>query len=126
LGFTSSSAPAFSASPATSSSGAFNLSLSDPMSLGMSLGMPPGAPHVPPAGAGWDLPTAESIAPLPMGMPPPPPQDVCIAPGTGHVAANYGDAGDDDDNPWVMGGTSGSGLQPIGPEPGMPPPPPPS
>jgi hypothetical protein len=121
LGFTSSSTPAFSASPATSSSGAFNLSLSDSMSLGM----PPGAPPIPAAGAGWDLPTAESIAPLAMGMPPPPPHAAYIAPGTGHVAASYGDAGDDDDNPWVMGGTTGSGLQPIGPAPGMPPPPPP-
>jgi hypothetical protein len=46
--------------------------------------------------------------------------------GSGQVATKYGDAGDDDDNPWVMGGEFGSGLgDPIAPAPGAPPPPPP-
>mmetsp|Transcript_26935 Transcript_26935/g.74033 ORF Transcript_26935/g.74033 Transcript_26935/m.74033 type:complete len:578 (-) Transcript_26935:166-1899(-) len=70
----------------------------------------------------------EYSAPMPMGMPPPPPvHQTMIAPGSGKVAAAYGDAGGsgDDDNPWVMGGSMGMGLEPMGPEPSAPPPPPP-
>ena len=51
-----------------------------------------------------------------------------IASGAGRVSKAYGDSGDtDEDNPWVMGGTTGSGqgLVPVGPEPSAPPPPPP-
>ena len=52
-----------------------------------------------------------------------------VTPGSGHVAKAYGDPGDtssaDADNPWVMGGVTGSGLQPLAPAPGAPPPPPP-
>lgn len=46
--------------------------------------------------------------------------------GSGQVATKYGDVGDNDDIPWVMGGMIGSGLgDPIAPAPGAPPPPPP-
>ena len=62
---------------------------------------------------------------MPMGSPPAAPAAPMVQPGSGQVATAYGDAGDDDDNPWVMGGTAGSGLQPLGPAPGAPPPPPP-
>jgi len=55
-----------------------------------------------------------------------------IAPTSGHVAAVYGDGKNDDDdnnndhdNPWIMGGTIGTGLQPLGQAPAAPPPPPP-
>jgi hypothetical protein len=50
-----------------------------------------------------------------------------VTPGGGlHVAKAYGDPSNDNgDNPWVMGGTAGTGLQPVGPAPGAPPPPPP-
>ncbi len=50
-----------------------------------------------------------------------------IAPGSGQVAPAYGDIGMivEDDNPWIMGGTSGTGLQPLGAAPASPPPPPP-
>ena len=58
--------------------------------------------------------------------------DPMVAPGSGQVATAYGDAGssnaaanDDGDNPWVMGGTTGMGLEPVGPQPSAPPPPPP-
>lgn len=95
----------------------------------------------------------QPLAPVPSSMPPPPPpndgagpsssfssmgissmpsppriaEPMIIAPGTGHhVAAAYGDgANDDADNPWVMGGTTGSGLQPLGNAPSSAPPPPP-
>ncbi|KAG7364024.1 ENTH domain containing protein [Nitzschia inconspicua] len=65
-----------------------------------------------------------------MGMPSLPPlpvPDNMIRPGSGHVAKSYGDVGDHDaeDNPWVMGGAAGTGLQPVGPAPGTAPPPPP-
>eukprot|EP00536_Pseudo-nitzschia_multiseries_P005949 jgi/Psemu1/296060/fgenesh1_pm.121_\ len=66
---------------------------------------------------------------VPMGMPPPPPvHQTMIAPGSGQVAAAYGGSGgsgEDDDNPWVMGGSMGMGLEPVGPVPSAPPPPPP-
>ena len=52
-------------------------------------------------------------------------EPMLIAPGSGQVAAAYGDGGVDDDNPWVMGGTTGTGLQPLGEAPAAPPPPPP-
>lgn len=87
-------------------------------------------------------PLSTSSAPPSMPPPPPPPVDEdlpypmgympsstgpLIAPGTGSVAASYGDAGvaTIEDNPWVMGGTSGTGLQPLGAAPASPPPPPP-
>jgi len=68
-----------------------------------------------------------------MGMAPPPSiPEPMVAPGSGHVATTYGapsansnNNDDGDDNPWMMGGTSGMGLQPIGPVPTAPPPPPP-
>jgi len=64
-----------------------------------------------------------------MAQPPPVPENM-IAPGSGQVAKAYGDssaAGNDneEDNPWVMGGSTGMGLEPVGPEPSAPPPPPP-
>lgn len=62
-----------------------------------------------------------------MGVPPPPSN--MIAPGSGQVAKAYGNPaaeGNNDDNPWVMGGSTGMGLgDPVGPEPSVPPPPPP-
>jgi len=53
-----------------------------------------------------------------------------ISAGAGQIATKYGDTsgntGDDEDNPWVMGGAAGTGLcDPIAPAPGAPPPPPP-
>jgi hypothetical protein len=65
----------------------------------------------------------------PMGMPQQSavPENM-IASGAGRVSKAYGDSGDtDEDNPWVMGGATGSGqgLVPVGPEPSAPPPPPP-
>ena len=74
------------------------------------------------------------MAPPPSAAAPPLPP--MVAPGSGQVATAYGGAtdpyntipnsnSDGDDNPWVMGGTSGMGLQPVGPEPTAPPPPPP-
>jgi hypothetical protein len=66
---------------------------------------------------------------MPMGkMPPPSVPENMIASGAGRVSKAYGDSGDtDEDNHWVMGGTTGSGqgLVPVGPEPSAPPPPPP-
>ncbi|KAG7340145.1 ENTH domain containing protein [Nitzschia inconspicua] len=78
--------------------------------------------------------TAEMYSYMPtttgMGMsslPPLPVPDNMIRPGSGHVAKSYGDVGDHDaeDNPWVMGGAAGTGLEPVGPAPGTAPPPPP-
>jgi len=64
-----------------------------------------------------------------MGMTPPPPiPEPIIAPGSGQVGKTYGSANnneDNNDNPWMMGGTTGMGLKPVGPEPTAPPPPPP-
>jgi hypothetical protein len=68
--------------------------------------------------------TANSYS-MPVGMPPAPGP---LGPGlaSGRVAKSYGDAGEEaEDNPWVMGGTTGSGLDPVGPAPGSAPPPPP-
>lgn len=68
---------------------------------------------------------------------PPPPEpstfpsnSMDISAGAGQIATKYGDTsgntGDDEDNPWVMGGAAGAGLGgPIAPAPGAPPPPPP-
>ena len=64
------------------------------------------------------------VPPLPMGMPVAIPPVPMVQAGLGRVAANYGDASDDDDNPWVMGGSAGAGLEPTAPPPGAPPPPP--
>jgi hypothetical protein len=65
----------------------------------------------------------------PMGnMPPPSVPENMIASGAGRVSKAYGDSGDtSEDDPWVMGGTTGSGqgLVPVGPQPSAPPPPPP-
>ena len=93
---------------------------------------------------GGSIPLNHPTSPLPSFMPilPPPvdepssfpmgfvpsPVEAFVAPGVGHVAAAYGDIGaadDDDENPWVMGGTSGSGLEPLSSAPAAPPPPPP-
>ncbi|CAJ1969430.1 unnamed protein product [Cylindrotheca closterium] len=59
-----------------------------------------------------------------------PSQPTAISAGAGRIATRYGDAGndndDDEDNPWVMGGTAGTGLSdPVSPPPGAAPPPPP-
>ena len=72
-----------------------------------------------------------------MASPPSIPEPM-TAPGSGQVAAAYGTPptnnsnnnnngnGDgDDDIPWLMGGRSGMGLEPVGPVPTAPPPPPP-
>ena len=80
-----------------------------------------------------------SAPPPPLSPPPTPlmgmPQAVnnsveypIVAPGTGPLAASYvvGDIEpEDQDNPFVMGGKAGSGLEPVVPAPGAPPPPPP-
>jgi hypothetical protein len=57
--------------------------------------------------------------------PPPLPAEPMIQPVTGQIATTYGVGNvDDEENPWVMGGTAGSGLgDPIAPAPGAPPPP---
>jgi hypothetical protein len=52
-------------------------------------------------------------------------QHMAVPGGGLHVAKAYGNPGDDGDNPWVMGGSAGTGLQPLAPAPGAPPPPPP-
>eukprot|EP00934_Nitzschia_sp_Nitz4_P002743 Nitzschia sp. Nitz4//scaffold119_size111653//109730//111403//NITZ4_004215-RA/size111653-processed-gene-0.178-mRNA-1//1//CDS//3329533911//2733//frame0 len=84
---------------------------------------------------------------MPTSMPPMPPPDLppmpppsppmgfavpanavgsMVTPGMGKVATAYGeDDSNDDDNPWVMGGSVGAGLQPLGPAPSSAPPPPP-
>jgi hypothetical protein len=73
--------------------------------------------------------TALSFSQPPPPVPPPAVPAIMVAPGSGHVAKSYGDPGDKagevDENPWVMGGAVGTGLQPVGPAPGAPPPPPP-
>jgi hypothetical protein len=104
--------------------GGFSSSASAPASNGMGGGSvsfsQPSAPPPPPGDGGSSFP---------MGIMPSPAKPM-IAPGTGKVAAAYGDVGgssdgdDDDDNPWVMGGSTGTGLQPIGNAPAAPPPPP--
>ncbi|KAL3925699.1 MAG: hypothetical protein SGILL_000231 [Bacillariaceae sp.] len=68
--------------------------------------------------------------PQPPSVPSPALPSNMVMPGSGHVAKAYGDIGnnngdEDNDNPWVMGGAVGTGLQPVGPAPGAPPPPPP-
>jgi ENTH domain len=83
-------------------------------------------PPLPPIG---DLPSpAIARPPLPMAMPSPPPlPEPTVLAGAGHVGASYGGSPEDlEDNPWVMGGMVGSGLDPVAPAPGAPPPPPPS
>lgn len=74
-----------------------------------------------------------SSSAMPYGMafgmppaPPPPVPDNMVTPGSGHVAKSYGDVGENvEDNPWVMGGIAGTGLEPVVPAPGSAPPPPP-
>ncbi|VEU42632.1 unnamed protein product [Pseudo-nitzschia multistriata] len=101
------------------------------------MGMPPPVPEpmggsVPPVSMGMPppppVPEPMGGMGMPMGMPPPPPvPEPMMAPGSGSVANSYGGAAEpgDDDNPWVMGGSAGMGLEPKGPEPSAPPPPPP-
>jgi hypothetical protein len=81
-------------------------------------------PRLPPMG---DFPSpALGRPPLPMTMPSPPPlPEPTVLAGAGHVGASYGGSPEADDNPWVMGGMVGSGLDPVAPAPGAPPPPPP-
>jgi ENTH domain len=74
-------------------------------------------------GQSWSVPTSGNHAPLMASLVIAEP--MLIAPGGGQVAAAYGDVGVDNDNPWVMGGTTGTGLQPLGEAPAAPPPPPP-
>ena len=64
---------------------------------------------------------------MPMGMTTVPPSgENMVTPGSGQVAAAYGDSNSNEkDDPWVMGGAVGTGLQPIGAAPAAPPPPPP-
>lgn len=86
-------------------------------------------------------PQMMSPPPIPSSSPPQPPPSMppsyppstlggtseystMVIPGSGKVAAAYGDS-DDSDNPWVMGGSTGAGLQPMGAAPAAPPPPPP-
>jgi hypothetical protein len=69
-----------------------------------------------------------SPPPQPMGMPPAAPPRGMKPAGAGQIAGTYivGDTSpDDDDNPFLMGGTVGAGLEPVAPAPGAPPPPPP-
>ena len=87
-----------------------------------------------------DLRNSTMIKEMPAEMPPPPPVDQGgyqesismetphVKPGSGQVATQYSYTQEDnDDNPWVMGGSAGTGLgEPITPAPaGAPPPPPP-
>ena len=87
-----------------------------------------------------DLGKSSLINEMPAEMPSPPPVDQGgyqesismetphVEPGSGQVATQYSYAQEDnDDNPWVMGGSAGTGLgEPITPAPaGAPPPPPP-
>ena len=74
-------------------------------------------------GQSWSVPTSGNHSPLMASLVIAEP--MLIAPGGGQVAAAYGDVGLDNDNPWVMGGTTGTGLQPLGEAPAAPPPPPP-
>lgn len=109
----------------------------------LSMGMPPQQPlpsmppptnissdglmSIPPVGMSAP-PAPESAMSMPaVGMGAPPvPEPVVVDPGSVRVGQTYGDNNDgDDDNPWVMGGASGSGLDPLAPAPGAPPPPPP-
>jgi hypothetical protein len=74
--------------------------------------------------------TGSTTGTSPLSELPSPPQAMAspmVEPGSGAVAATYyGESADTDDNPWVMGGATGSGLRPLGPAPSLPPPPPPS
>ena len=102
--------------PMASGGGLANLSISYPPSL---------PTEVPPL-----VPTANGdsgVFQVPMGVAPPVvPAEPMAQPGSGNVSTVYGDSTDAyDDNPWVMGGSAGSGLQPVGPAPGTAPPPPP-
>jgi ENTH domain len=74
----------------------------------------------------YNMPIGMSPAPPPPSLQPLQPPPV-LALGSGRVATSYGEVGQDveEDNPWVMGGTAGSGLEPVGPAPGSAPPPPP-
>ena len=65
-------------------------------------------------------------APLQSVAPPPLQQEPISPAGVGQVSATYGDGQEDADNPFVMGGLPGAGLEPAAPPPGVPPPPPPT
>jgi hypothetical protein len=113
-----------SSNASLSNSAGLSLSHAPPVPTGMPP-VPPSEPPLPPSiYTSMGMPTAPPLdyPPEPMGMLP---SGLMVTPGSGHVAANYGDANDDDDedNPWVMGGTAGAGLQPMAPAPGAPPPP---
>ena len=56
---------------------------------------------------------------------PPPPHERPTPAGVGQIGETYGGSPDDADNPFVMGGLPGAGLEPVAPAPGAPPPPPP-
>lgn len=96
------------------------------MSLNQPLAPPSAPPSMPPPMPPPPPPPVDEDVPFPMGYMPSSTGPL-IAPGTGSVAATYGDAGlgPMEDNPWVMGGTSGSGLDPSGIAPASAPPPPP-
>lgn len=95
------------------------LAMTQPNTSGATTTMPSSLPPAPPPSNG--------ALSAPMGLPGPSPILPMVTPGSGQVAAAYGtDENDDDgDNPWVMGGSAGTGLQPIGAAPAAPPPPPP-
>jgi len=107
--------------------GGFSSSSKPAPSNGVSAGMSFQQPAAPvPSTMPWQPPPDEDEAgSYPMGFMPSHTESM-IAPGTGNVAAAYGGetVDDDEDNPWVMGGSSGSGLQPLGAAPAAPPPPP--
>jgi len=69
-------------------------------------------------------PTTGSYGTSTMGMPMGN-HHIMTTPGSGKVAAAYGDGDNDESDPWVMGGLTGTGLQPMGAAPAAPPPPPP-
>lgn len=76
-------------------------------------------------GAQASIPSSNSFLPT-MGGPQLPTIQSMVTPGSGHVAPTYGDAREGNsgnDNPWVMGGSAGTGLDPLAPAPAVPPPP---
>lgn len=78
---------------------------------------------------GMSPPPSRPPPPQPMGMSPAA-QPLGMTPaGSGQIAGTYivGDTSpEDDDNPFIMGGTLGAGLEPVAPAPGAAPPPPPA
>lgn len=118
LSYSGSSFDTIGASPTTTTN-MYGASLaSDAFKPGLSLSM-----------GGMAPPPSHPSPPQPMGMPPALPHPGMTPAGTGQIGGNYivGDTSpDDDDNPFIMGGMLGTGLEPAAPAPGAAPPPPPA